>query len=52
MYNPDEKMKELIQMPWFIKQMKRMNGASFNKVVSEGLDYCSQEVNNEQRKKL
>jgi hypothetical protein len=50
MYNPDEKMKELMQMPWFIEQMKRMNGASFNKEGLEDIDYSSQEVNNEQRK--
>jgi hypothetical protein len=51
-YDPDEKMKELMQMPWFIDQMKRMNDVSFNKGFLEGRDYCSQEVNNEQNKKL
>jgi hypothetical protein len=47
-YNPDEKMKELMQMPWFIEQMKRMKDVSFNRGVLESSDYSPQEATNKQ----
>jgi hypothetical protein len=47
-YDPDEKMKELMQMPWFIEQMKRMKDVSFNRGILESFNYSLQEATNKQ----
>jgi hypothetical protein len=43
-YDPKEKMKELMEAPWFIEQMKRMKDASFRKGYEKGLADCEQTV--------
>jgi hypothetical protein len=47
-YDPEEKMKELMQAPWFIEQMKRMKDKAFSKGYAEGLNDGRQEANDGQ----
>jgi hypothetical protein len=44
-YDPQEKMEELMRMPWFIEQMKRMKSESFDKGYTEGYGDGRQEAN-------